>query len=378
MTAWTLISGDFVTTGGMDKANHALATFLARSGHPVELVTHRAAPDLAALPGMSIRVVPKPFGSYFLGRWPLDWAGRRNGKARRMTGGRVVVNGGNCNFPDVNWVHYVHAAYHSDLPPSHIRRLKTCVQRPMDLRAERKAVHAARLVVCNSERTRCDVIEKLGVDPGRAVTVYYGIDPEQFHPVTPETRVELRARLGWLEARPIVLFIGALGDRRKGFDTLFAAWQLLCSERAWDAVLRVIGRGAELPFWEARVAAAGLTDKIRFFGFRADVPHLLQAADGLVHPARYEAYGLGVHEAICCGLPAIVSATAGVVERYPAHSRELILSDPENVAELVERLRHWRANLESFAVRVRPFSDQLRTRTWTDMARDIRDIVLHT
>ena len=38
----------------------------------------------------------------------------------------------------------------------------------------------------------------------------------------------------------------------------------------------------------------------------------------MVHPARYEAYGLGVHEAICRGLPAIVSAGAGIAELYPA------------------------------------------------------------
>jgi glycosyltransferase involved in cell wall biosynthesis len=378
MTAWTLVSGDFVTTGGMDKANHALAFFLARNGHSVELVTHRAAPDLAILHGMSIRVVPKPLGSYFLGRWQLDRAGRRDGKAMRMAGGRVVVNGGNCTFPDVNWVHYVHAAYRPELPASCFRRLKTWVERPMDLRAERDAVRAARVVVCNSDRTRRDVIERLGVAPDRAVTVYYGTDPELFRPALPETRAALRARLGWPEARPVVLFIGALGDRRKGFDTLFAAWQILCSEGAWDAVLGVIGRGAELPLWEARAATARLTDKIRFFGFRADVPDLLQAADGLVHPSRYEAYGLGVHEAICCGLPAIVSAAAGVAERYPPDLANLLLTDPESPAELAARLRHWRANTEAFSARVRQLSDELRSRTWADMARDIRDTVLGT
>ncbi|MDK2408772.1 glycosyltransferase [Aphanizomenon sp. PH219] len=54
---------------------------------------------------------------------------------------------------------------------------------------------------------------------------------------------------------------------------------------------------------------------INFLGFRADVPNLLRAADCLVAPTRYEAYDLGVHEALCCGLPAIVSADAGVDER---------------------------------------------------------------
>ncbi len=370
MTAWTLVTGDFVTTGGMDRANYALASYLARNGHAVELVGHRVAPDLAVLPGVSVRVVPKPLGSYFLGRGPLSRAGRRAGKAARAAGGRVVVNGGNCAFPDVNWVHYIHAAYRPDMPASRLRRLKAWAERPMDLRAERKAVRVARVVVCNSERTRRDAIEKLGVAPERAVTVYYGTDPEQFRPAAPEARAALRTRLGWPDSQPVVLFIGALGDRRKGFDTLFAAWQMLCGETSWDAVLVVVGRGAELPVWEARAAAAGLTDRVRFLGFREDVPDLLRAADALVHPARYEAYGLGVHEALCCGLPAVVSAVAGVAERYPPDVSDLLLTDPESPAELAARLRHWRANRESLAARVRPLSERLRKYSWDDMGRD--------
>ena len=378
MTSWTLVSGDFVTTGGMDRANHALASFLARDGHPVELVTHRATLDLTALPDVSVRIVSKPLGYNFLSRWLLERAGRRAGKVRRAAGGRIVVNGGNCAFPDANWVHYVHAAYCPDVPASRLRQLKAWVERPMNLRAERAAVRLARVVVCNSDRTRCDVIEKLGVAPDRAVTVYYGTDPQLFHPAAPQTRAALRERFGWPEARPVVLFIGAMGDRRKGFDTLFAAWQVLCSEASWDAVLVAVGSGAELPIWKARATAAGLADRFRFLGFRTDVPDLLRAADALVHPARYEAYGLGVHEALCCGLPAIVSAVAGVAERYTPDLADLILTDPESPAELAARLQHWRANMKLLAARVRPFSDELRARTWAVMAREIRDTILRT
>jgi glycosyltransferase involved in cell wall biosynthesis len=248
----------------------------------------------------------------------------------------------------------------------------------MELWTERAALTAARIVVCNSERTRCDVIERVGVAPDRAVTVYYGTDPEQFRPATPEGRAAARARLGWPKASPVVLFIGALGDRRKGFDTLFGAWQILCREASWDAALVVIGRGAELAAWEARVTSAGLKNRCRFLGFRSDIPDLLHASDLLVHPARYEAYGLGVHEALCCGLPALVSAASGVSERYPPVLADLILTDPESPAELASKLRHWREHQELLVDRVRPLAETLRARTWADMAREIRDLVLST
>ena len=72
------------------------------------------------------------------------------------------------------------------------------------------------------------------------------------------------------------------------------------------------------------------------------------------------------------------SASAGVSERYPPEFADLILDDPENPGELADRLRDWRANLDSLALRIRPFADELRSRTWADMARDIRDTILGT
>jgi glycosyltransferase involved in cell wall biosynthesis len=373
LTHWVLVTGDFVLHGGMDRANYALADFLARAGDRVELVTHRAAEELTRLPGVAMHQVIRPLGSHFLGGWWLSRAGR---KRTTSSGVRLVVNGGNCPVPAANWMHYVHAAYRPELPALRLPRWKNRLTRPMALRTERTAAGMAPVVICNSNRTRRDVIEHLGVAPERAVTVYYGCDGTLFHPALPEERESLRERLGWPAARPVVLFIGALGDRRKGFDTLFNAWRLLCHEWNWDAILAVVGCGAELPFWQMRAADAGLRDNIRFLGFRTDVPALVRAADALVHPARYEAYGLGVHEALCCGLPAIVSASAGVAERYPADLLDLLLADPDNANELVDRLRHWLCNISVFSTRVRPLADTLRTRSWADMARDIRDTIL--
>ena len=66
---------------------------------------------------------------------------------------------------------------------------------------------------------------------------------------------------------------------------------------------------------------------------------------------------------------------AGVAERYPAELTDLILTDPEDPGELADRLRYWRANADLLTDRVRPFADELRRRTWADMARDIHDLI---
>jgi glycosyltransferase involved in cell wall biosynthesis len=294
-------------------------------------------------------------------------------QAQRMTamGGRVLVNGGNCFWNDVNWVHYVHAAYEPETQVGQLGQLKGAVSRRLFLATERRTLRSARVIIANSDRTKRDLIERLAIPEQRIHRVYYGTEPHIFYPATAQERAELRCQLGWSLDKPIVMFIGALGDRRKGFDTLFSAWQRLCADSNWDADLVVIGAGAELPLWQRRAAEAGISSRIHFLGFRSDVPDLLRLADCLVAPTRYEAYGLGVHEALCCGLPALVSATAGVAERYPSHLKELLLSDPEDAAALAARLHQWRGASHHYSKLVNSLSEELRNYTWDKMAATI-------
>src|SRR5689334_17268767 len=106
-----LVAGDFVETGGMDRANYALADWLSRQGRDVELVTHRASPALTSRRNVTLDRVPKPLGSYMLGEPLLDRAGRWARWRARRTPAVTLTNGGNCLAGQVNWVHYVHAAY---------------------------------------------------------------------------------------------------------------------------------------------------------------------------------------------------------------------------------------------------------------------------
>ncbi len=375
MTPYVLVTGDFVTTGGMDRANHALAAFLAHRGDPLHLVAHRITDDLAALPNVRCHRVPKPAGSYTLGKPLLDRVGRWCAARILQRGGRVIVNGGNCQIGDVNWVHYVHAAYRPQIVGPVLRRLKRRWDHRTDLISERHALTRARLVIANSAQTRRHLIELLNVPEERVHVVYYGVDSQAFRPADSDRKNGIRKQFGWSLNRPLVLFIGALSDRRKGFDTLYAAWQTLCSTPAWQADLIVVGSGAELPSWRQRVADAGLANRIAFLGFRSDVPDILAACDLLVSPTRYEAYGLNVHEALCSGLPAIVSRAAGVAERYPQELDELLLDNPEDPGQLADRLRAWAGAPDRFRVAVDAFGARLRAHTWDHMAEQIVSLI---
>jgi glycosyltransferase involved in cell wall biosynthesis len=370
MSVYLIVSADFLLTGGQDRANYALASYLARRGDEVHLVAHEVDPQLLREGNVVWRRVPRPLRSTWLGEPLLDRAGNEDAVRIAARQGRVIVNGGNCASGDVNWVHYVHAAYRRRARGL-VRGLRYRLAHRRFLRSERAALEQASVIIANSERTAADLRRLLGLERARIHVVYYGIDPDRFRAASGGERDALRQRLDLPTDRLLVLFVGAMGDARKGFDTLYHAWKSLCARASWDPCLCVVGRGAQFPYWTARARRDGLDHSIRFLGFRNDVPDLMRAADLLVAPTRYDSYGLGVHEAICCGLPGIVSAGAGVAERYPPDLSGMLLPDPEDARDLAERLGRWRAAPDAARQAVRAFADELRSRTWDDMASQL-------
>ena len=76
----------------MDRANYALAAYVADSGAETHLVAHRVAAGLSSRPNVIFHRVPKPLGSYVAAGPLLDRAGRRWAAQVNRQGGRAVVN----------------------------------------------------------------------------------------------------------------------------------------------------------------------------------------------------------------------------------------------------------------------------------------------
>jgi glycosyltransferase involved in cell wall biosynthesis len=372
MTRWLLATGDFTTFGGMDRANYALASYLARRGDAVRLIAHRVDPELAATAGVEPRVIARPFGAHLAGAPLLARAAARAARALGPTD-RALMNGGNGAIGTPTWIHYLHAAYVRESGASARARLSSIASRGYYLARERRAIEAAPIVICNSERTASDVETFYDIPRSRLRVVYYGCDMDVFGPVGADERHAARASMQILDGRLVAVFVGALGDRRKGFDVLFDAWQTLSRDSAWDVDLLAAGAGAEVAAWTARATAAGIDRSVRLLGFRRDIRQVLAAADVLVHPARYEAYGLGVHEALCRGIPPIVTAAAGVTERFPKPLSSLIVPSPPKAESLVSALRAWRAHAGEWRTRTERAAAILRERTWDTMAAEIAD-----
>lgn len=374
--SWVLVSGGFHFRGGMDKANASLAAYLATERRAeVHLVGHFIDDALREMPNLHVHNAPRPLGSYLLGEGPLARLGQRVARDVLATDphARVVVNGGNCPWPDINWVHSVHHAWPCDDAgaPSWFQ-VKNRLTKHLAKSRERRALLRARVIIANSDATRRNILKHMPVRPDRVQTIYLGADIDA-RPASQNERLAARAHFGMSPTRPLVGFIGSLGhDNNKGLDTLLGAWRSLCARASWDCDLVVAGEGRALTKWQA--AASGLGQRVRFLGFCDRIPEMLAAIDLLVSPSRYEAYGLNVHEAICRGVPAIVSRNAGVAERYPAQLADMLLTNPRDAAQLQLCLLNWRSDVEGWARRFAPLAQQLREHSWTQMACQIASL----
>jgi len=363
---WVLICGGFHRHGGMDRANYALAEALLAQGRDLYLVGHRIAPELLAHSRVHATVVARRLGILI-----AEPALRREGLrvaayvTRQWPRTRVVVNGGNCPWPDINWVHMVHAywpRFDSEAPAWF--RTKSRIDRQKARRDELDALRRAKLAIANTELTRRELI-KLGIDERKIRTIYLGCESD-WVPPSRDQRRRARESFHLPENTTVIGFAGGLGyDRRKGFDTLLAAWK---ETNIPDAILVAAGAGRGFAFWKREVERLGLKGRVRLLGFTDRAGDLYDACDLFVSPVRYEPFGLNVLEAICRGVPTIVSKVAGVAELYPPELSRYLLEDPEDARELAAMMTVWSERVDSARVDFAPLSSRLRSCTMHDMA----------
>jgi len=141
-----------------------------------------------------------------------------------------------------------------------------------------------------------------------------------------------REALGVRPDQPLVLALGRL-HRDKGFDTLIDAM----TELPRDTVCLIGGIGPERARLEAQVRASGLTGRVRFLGWRRDVPALMAAADVFVCSSRLEPLGNIVIEAWAERVPVVAVASPGPREIVEDRKTGLLtpLEDPAALARAI-------------------------------------------
>jgi glycosyltransferase involved in cell wall biosynthesis len=125
---------------------------------------------------------------------------------------------------------------------------------------------------------------------------------------------ELRDELQLTAGRSVILFASKLQTRKHADQLVEAYRRFLASPSTVSApYLVIVGDGEERANLEAQVIGLGLTESVRFAGFRnqSELPRFFQLADVFVLPSRHEPWGLIVNESMASGCPVIVSTDVG-------------------------------------------------------------------
>lgn len=237
-----------------------------------------------------------------------------------------------------------------------------------------RSVRRADFLLADSESTRCDLIELLGVPPDRVRVIYGGVDA-RFTPVQDADALQ-RVRDTYAGGRPFILAVGTL-EPRKNYPTLIRAFAQVRQAAGLPHALVIVGRKGWVyePIFAA-VDELGLHDDVRFPGFVPDeaLPALYSAADMLVTPSFYEGFGLPALEAMACGTPVIVSDVSSLPEVVGDAGVRIDPRDVEGLAHAMARVVQdsaLRSALQAAGLaRARQF-------TWEDAARELLAVYAH-
>ncbi len=187
------------------------------------------------------------------------------------------------------------------------------------------------LIIANSESTKRDIIEYLGVE-------------EKLIHVTPlagryagyslsETRPDSNYDFG----QPYILFVGTI-EPRKNITTLIEAFNYLKTRYKIPHNLVLIGQKGWLyePIFQA-INQSPFCDSIYHLNYLSDsaVAGFYRRAAVFVYPSIYEGFGLPVLEAMTLGCPVITSNTSSLPE---VAGDAALLINPEDNLELAEAI----------------------------------------
>jgi glycosyltransferase involved in cell wall biosynthesis len=233
--------------------------------------------------------------------------------------------------PDIVHTHLVHADVYGAFAPS--GRLVSTKHNPDPFRSgpwrhvERALARRATRIIAISEAVRRFSIDEVGLPAEKLELVYYGLD-ELPKPWGPNPSLPIP------EDKPLLLSVGRL-TVQKGVDIAVRALKEIP-----EATLLVLGEGPGRAALQRLANEVGVGDRLLLAGRVGDIASFYRRADVVVHPVRWEGFGLAMLEAMLAEKPVVATRAGSAPEVVVDGQTGLITpaSIPWTLAEAVNAL----------------------------------------
>ena len=187
----------------------------------------------------------------------------------------------------------------------------------------------------------------------------------------PAARQAARESLGVAPGTLLLLQVGS-GFKTKGVDRTLRALAALPASQREQTRLAVVGRDRSKAYKHLS-HRLGLAETVMFLGERDDVMELMAGADLLIHPARNEAAGVVLIEAMVSGLPVLCSGICGHAGHIRKAQAGLVLSEPFQQTELNRCLLDMvtGGNLPSYAAHAQTYIEGMNVHEMPERAADV-------
>ena len=195
--------------------------------------------------------------------------------------------------------------------------------------------HSADKYITVSDFSKQDICRFYRLSSDRVMVIHNAANP-RFHEKLPAEQIALVRNKYSLPAQ-YFLFLGGF-DKRKNVGVLVEAFAqlpkncpplVLAGEHKWDFT-SIAGRIGALGLEKRVLCPDGIADQ--------DLPAVYQGAMALVHPSRYEGFGLQLVEAMASGLPVLASGTTSLPEVLDGCGLLFDPEDPASIARQMERI----------------------------------------
>jgi glycosyltransferase involved in cell wall biosynthesis len=165
--------------------------------------------------------------------------------------------------------------------------------------------------------------------------IHSGVDLSPFSHITAATGKQMRESLSIGEREFVIGTVGRL-TAIKGHKYLLGAFALYL-ERGGEGQVIILGEGELRATLEKQADELGISHKLHFLGWRAEVAQIMSTFDIFVFPSLNEGMGKVIVEAMACGLPIIASRVGGIKDLI-VHGEDGWLVPPAEEESLAQAL----------------------------------------